>query len=65
MSAQLLSDRVDTLAFPDYDQLRQNGWTVATVAGAYCVAWRGSEETVLQWGGGMWHQVSTRAERAA
>ena len=46
--------------FPNVELLRRDGWAVASQSGPYCVAFRGSEEVVLVWRDGRWHQVSGR-----
>lgn len=50
---------------PNLDQLRRAGWSVKTVNGEYCVAWRGAEEVVFRWRGGEWHQLARVAAPAA
>jgi hypothetical protein len=46
--------------FPNVELLRRTGWAVASQSGPYCVAFRGSDEVVLAWRDGKWHQVSGR-----
>ena len=46
--------------FPNLELLRLTGWSVGSVIGRYCVAWRGSEEVVLVWQDGEWRQVAGR-----
>jgi hypothetical protein len=46
--------------FPNVELLRRDGWAVASLTGSYCVAFRGSEEVVLAWRDGQWHQVAGR-----
>ena len=45
---------------PNYEILRHAGWAVNVMCGAYCVAFRGSEEVVLLWQKGEWNQVGGR-----
>ncbi|HVK16449.1 MAG TPA: hypothetical protein VM533_05830 [Fimbriiglobus sp.] len=45
---------------PNYELLHLTGWSVGTVVGRYCVAWRGADEVVLTWNGGEWRQVAGR-----
>ncbi len=49
-----------TLALPNFEPLRSAGWSIKTVTGAYCVAWRGPDEVVFAWRDGEWQQVTTR-----
>jgi hypothetical protein len=48
------------MEFPNFELLRQSGWSVGTTAGPYCVAFRGPEEVVLVWRNGEWEQVTSR-----
>ena len=43
------------------EQLQSNGWVIASSCGAYCVAWRESEEVVFSWQSGRWQAISGRA----
>ena len=55
-----------TLALPNFEPLRHAGWSIKTVTGDYCVAWRGPDEVVFAWRDGEWQQVTTRTlHRAA
>ena len=54
-----------TLGLPDFEPLRRAGWSVQTVTGTYCLAWRGADEVVFAWRGGGWHQLTTRSLRRA
>jgi hypothetical protein len=45
---------------PNVELLRRSGWLIGIFAGAYCVAWRGSEEVVFEWRSGDWHRVGGR-----
>ena len=42
---------------PNLEILRRLGWSLSTVSGAYCVAWRGNNEVVLEWKAGGWHRL--------
>ena len=52
-----------TLTLPNFEPLRHAGWSIKTVTGAYCVAWRGPDEVVFAWRAGEWQQVTTRTLR--
>ena len=54
-----------TLVLPNFDQLRAAGWSVKTMTGTYCVAWRDADEVVFAWRDGEWQQVTTRTLRHA
>ena len=59
-------DGTPTLSLPNFEPLRQAGWSIKTVTGAYCVAWRGADEVVFAWRDGEWQRVTTRTlSRAA
>lgn len=45
---------------PNFELLRRAGWSVNTIAGAYCLAWRGRDEVVFQWRDGGWLRVGGR-----
>ena len=45
---------------PNLELLRRSGWSVSTVSGAYCSAWRGRDEVVFQWRDGGWHRLGGR-----
>lgn len=45
---------------PNVELLRRNGWSVATISGSYCVAWRGRDEVVFEWRDDGWHRVGGR-----
>jgi len=47
-------------AIPNVELLRRTGWSVATCAGDYCVAWRGRDEIIFEWRAGTWHRVGGR-----
>ena len=49
-----------TLSLPNFESLREAGWSIKTVTGAYCVAWRGADEVVFAWRDGEWQRVTTR-----
>lgn len=51
----------DGVSVPDFDQLREIGWTVGTIVGRYCVAWRGADEAVFLWDGGRWRFLGNRS----
>lgn len=42
---------------PNWELLRRLGWSVATISGSYCVAWRGRDEVVFEWRDGGWHRI--------
>ena len=50
---------------PNYELLRRLGWTLGTVSGSYCVAWRGRDQGVFRWRDGAWHRVEGVGSRAA
>ena len=45
---------------PNFELLRQSGWSLNCISGTYCVAWRGRDEVVFQWRAGSWHWVGGR-----
>jgi hypothetical protein len=45
---------------PNFELLRRNGWSVNTISGTYCVAWRGSDEVVFEWQGDTWRRIGGR-----
>ena len=45
---------------PNVELLRRIGWSVASMTGAYCVAWRGRDEVVFEWRGDAWYRVGGR-----
>jgi hypothetical protein len=45
---------------PNFELLRRSGWSVNSIAGPYCVAWRGRDEVVFQWREGSWRRVGGR-----
>jgi hypothetical protein len=45
---------------PNVELLRRVGWSVNSVAGRYCVAWRGRDEVVFEWRGDNWERVIGR-----
>ncbi len=45
---------------PNVELLRRNGWSLNSVVGAYCVAWKGRDEVVFQWREGTWQRVGGR-----
>lgn len=47
-------------AEPNFELLRRSGWAVNSIAGTYCVAWRGRDEVVFQWRDGAWQRVGGR-----
>lgn len=47
-------------AAPNVELLRRSGWSVNSIAGAYCVAWRGRDEVVFEWRDGDWQRVGGR-----
>ena len=59
------ADTTQTLAMPNFEPLRSAGWSIKTVTGAYCVAWRGPDKVVFAWRAGEWQQVTTRTLRHA
>ncbi|HEY1190509.1 MAG TPA: hypothetical protein VGE74_22945 [Gemmata sp.] len=42
---------------PNWELLRRLGWSVASISGAYCVAWRGRDEVVFEWRSDGWHRI--------
>ncbi len=49
---------------PNFEILQASGWSINSISGAYCVAWRGRDEIVLQWRDGAWHRVIGRGSTA-
>jgi len=45
---------------PNVELLRRMGWSVRTLSGDYCAAWRGPEEVVFEWHCDGWHRVGGR-----
>ena len=45
---------------PNIELLRRMGWSVGTLTGDYCVAWRGRDEVVFEWNAGGWHRLGGR-----
>jgi hypothetical protein len=45
---------------PNWELLRRFGWSVASISGVYCVAWRGRDEVVFEWRGDGWYRVGGR-----
>ena len=45
---------------PNFELLRRSGWSLNSVAGSYCVAWRGRDEVVFEWREDNWRRVSGR-----
>ena len=64
MSSQT-DDATPTLSLPNFEHLRRAGWSIKTVTGAYCVAWRGADEVVFAWRANEWQQVTARTLRRA
>lgn len=42
---------------PNWELLRRLGWSVASISGAYCVAWRGRDEVVFEWRPDGWYRI--------
>lgn len=55
----------DAEGVPNLELLRRSGWSVNTVSGAYCSAWRGRDEVVFQWRGGEWQPLGGRSSAEA
>jgi hypothetical protein len=51
-------------ADPNFELLRRSGWSVNSISGPYCVAWRDRDEVVFQWREGGWHRVGGRGGAA-
>ena len=45
---------------PNFELLRRSGWSVNTISGAYCVAWRGRDEVVFEWRDEGWRRIGGR-----
>ena len=45
---------------PNFEMLQASGWSINTISGCYCVAFRGRDEVVLEWRDGTWHRVIGR-----
>lgn len=45
---------------PNFELLMASGWSINTISGSYCVAFRGRDEVVMQWRDGSWHRVVGR-----
>jgi hypothetical protein len=43
---------------PNTDLLRIQGWSIISVFGPYCRAWKGSCEILVVWRNGAWQKVS-------
>jgi hypothetical protein len=46
---------------PNIELLRRLGWSVNSLIGAYCVAWRGRDEVVFEWREENWQRVGGRS----
>ena len=46
---------------PNLELLRVHGWSVNSIYGPYCVAWRGKEEIVLVWRNAGWQRIGGTA----
>jgi hypothetical protein len=42
---------------PNLELLRRMGWSLGTLSGSYCVAWRGHDEVLFEWKAGGWYRV--------
>ena len=42
---------------PNLELLRRLGWSLGTLSGTYCVAWRGRDEVLFEWKSGGWHRI--------
>jgi hypothetical protein len=42
---------------PNVELLRRYGWSVNSVTGRYCVAWRGRDEVVFEWREDQWERL--------
>ena len=51
---------ISSESVPNVELLRRNGWSVNSVSGPYCVAWRGVNEIVFHWRNGSWQRVGGR-----
>lgn len=47
-------------AAPNVELLRRLGWSLASMTGSYCVAWRGRDEVVFEWRADGWYRVGGR-----
>jgi len=45
---------------PNFELLRRFGWSVNSMVGSYCVAWRGRDEMVFEWRDNAWQRVGGR-----
>lgn len=45
---------------PNVELLRGLGWSVNSIEGSYCVAWRGRDEVVFAWSDHGWQRVGGR-----
>jgi hypothetical protein len=45
---------------PNFELLRRKGWSVNSISGSYCVAWRGRDEVVFEWQSDGWHRIGGR-----
>lgn len=58
MTAERPVDR-DERDMPNWELIRRAGWSLGSVSGRYCVAWRGRTEAVFVWQDGHWREVAT------
>lgn len=56
MSFQRQFSSLDRLE-PNVELLRSHGWTISSLSGNYCVAWRGNEEVILVWRNQTWERI--------
>ena len=49
---------------PNLELVRIHGWSIASVCGPYCVAWKGNQEIVLVWRNAGWQRVGGTAAAA-
>ncbi|HEY3787203.1 MAG TPA: hypothetical protein VGL71_00055 [Urbifossiella sp.] len=42
---------------PNIELLRRLGWSVNSMSGSYCVAWRGRDEVVFEWHNDGWRRI--------
>lgn len=47
-------------ASPNLEMVSRLGWQLGSFHGRYCVAWKGSEEVVLEWTGTSWQRIGGR-----
>lgn len=55
-----LTEQAGSHDHPNYDVLRQSGWSMTSAHGDYCVVFRGSDEVLLIWREGHWRPVGNR-----